>query len=180
MQKLLKIGLLSSVSLFLSLVGFMASSGTSYAINSQSLSNIDLLPGLSMSVLPDTTPTPTPTPTPASTPAATQSPQAKSTSQASPVSTRVVFSNRPVKAMPAPSRSSAKNAVNANLVNPSNTVGAAIPVSITVNLPDKQKLNIKIYKLFLVLGVDIPLLLIGVGTLYLLIKSWINQRRLAS
>lgn len=170
MQKLLKIGLLSSVSLLFLLIGFVANTEISYAMSSKSLLGIDLLPGLSVDVLPDSTPTPTP--------AATQSPQATSTSQVTPVPTSTVLSGHPVKARPASSKSGTTS-VKAHSIPAATTGGAAIPVLITIHLPNAKDLNIKIYKLYFILGVGAPLFLISVGTLWLLIKSRINQRRLA-
>lgn len=172
MQKLLKIGLLSLVGLLLSLICFMASTKTSCAMPSESLLGINLLPGLSMDVLPDATPTPTPVPSP--TPTATQSPQATSTSQVSPKPTSTVLSGPLVKSAPASSKSTRNLASTVPT-----TGGAAIPVVITIHLPNAENLNIKIFKWFFILGIGAPLLLIGAGVLWLLIKRRGKQRRLA-
>ena len=171
MQKLLKIGLLSLVGLLLSLICFMAGTKTSHAMPSKSLLGINLLPGLSMDVLSDSTPTPTPVPSP--TPTATQSPQATSTLQVSPKPTSTVMSVPLVKSVPTSSKS-ARNSVS----TVPTTGGAAIPVVIAIHLPNANNLNIKISKWFFILGIGAPLLLIGMGVLWLLIKWRINQRRL--
>lgn len=175
MQKLLKLGLLSFVGLLFSYVGFMASAETSYAMSSKLLLEIGLLPGLSVDVLPDSTPTPTPTPAP--TP--TLRPQVTSTAQVSPELTSAVYSGPPpVKAMPTtykPTRTSIKP----HHTTVATTGGAAIPVLITIHLPNAKNLNIKIYKLFFILGVIAPLFLISVATLWLLIKWRLKQRKQA-
>src|SRR5438270_876843 len=95
-QKLFKIGLLSCISLLLSFVGVMGSTETSYATSSKTLIDIGLLPGLSVDILPSSTPTPTPTPTPTSTPASASTPiqpaNATAVSQVPPVPTSGVLS----------------------------------------------------------------------------------------
>ncbi len=170
MRKLLKIGLLSLVSLLLSLICFMASTKTSNAMPSKSLFGVNLLPGLSMDILPDSTPTPTPEPSP--TPTATQSPQATSTSQVSSKPTSIVLSAPLVKSALATPKS-AKNSES----TVATTGGAAIPVVITIHLPNAKNLNIKIFKWFFILGIGAPLLLISAGALWLLIKRRSKQRR---
>ncbi len=162
MQKLLKIGLLSSVSLLLSWICFIASVETSYATSSKSLPEIGLLPGLSVDIL--STPTPTPTPTP--------SPQATSTStvQVTPAPTNSVLSSPSAKVKPASSES-VKTPVKAYPTTVATTGGAAIPVVITIHLSNAESLNVKISKWFFILGICAPLLLISTGVFWLLTKQ---------
>jgi hypothetical protein len=173
MQKLLKIGLLAYVSLLFSFVGVMGSTETSYAMSSKSLVEIGLLPGVTLDVLSTPTSTPAATPTSAvtSTPAATQSPQATPTSQARPFPTGA--------ALPSYTAKPTSTSVSAKSTTVGATGGAIFPVSITIHLPNAEELNINIFKLFLLLGVVGPLLMISGGTLWLLVKWLINKRKLA-
>lgn len=178
MQKLLKIGLLAYVSLLFSFVGVMGSTETSYAMSSKSLVEIGLLPGVTLDVLSTPTSTPAATPTSAvtSTPAATQSPQATPTSQVRPFPTGAAFPSYTAKSTTAKPTSTS---VSAKSTTVGATGGAIFPVSITIHLPNAEDLNINIFKLFLLLGVVGPLLMISGGALWLLVKWLINKRKLA-
>jgi len=186
MQKLLKIGLLAYVSLLFSFVGIMGSTETSYAMSSKSLVEIGLLPGVTLDVLSTPTPTSTPAATPASattptsaitpTTTPTQSSQATPTSQVRPFPTDAALPGYTAKSTIAKPTSTSVSA-KSTTVGP--TGGAALPVTITIHLSDTEDLNINIFKLFLLLGVVGPLLLISGGTLWLLVKWLINRRKLA-